>query len=72
MTAGCGLLFDNPMEDGMSNTPGISPLTNDLEEIRHSDDEAYDDSKDPDEKSVTEETDEEAAARIQRETLDLA
>ena len=56
----------------MSNTPGISPITDDLEVIRHSDDPAYDDSNDPDENPGTEETDEEAAARIQRETLDLA
>ena len=56
----------------MSNTPGINPITDDLEVIRHSDDPAYDDSNDPDENPGTEETDEESAARIQRETLDLA
>jgi hypothetical protein len=72
MTADGGLLFDNPMEDAMSNTPGISPITDDIEEIRHSDDPAYDDSNDPEGKSGSEESDDEAAARIQRETLDLA
>lgn len=55
----------------MSNTPGINPLTPDLEEIRHSDDPAFDDSQDPPPEDDAE-TDEEAAARIQRQTLDLA
>lgn len=32
----------------MSNIPGISPITPDLEEIRHSDDEAFRDPTAPD------------------------
>lgn len=55
----------------MSDTPGINPLTPDLEEIRHSDDPAFDDSNRPDDPEDAE-TEEEAAARIQRQTLDLA
>ena len=59
----------------MSNTPGINPLTPDLEEVRHSDDPAFDDTNapnDPRPDEDAEETEEEAAARIQRQTLDLA
>ena len=59
----------------MSNTPGINPLTPDLEEVRHSDDPAFDDTLTPDDPRAgdeAEETEEEAAARIQRQTLDLA
>lgn len=55
----------------MSNTPGINPLTPDLEEIRHSDDPAFEDSQDPAPQDEAE-TEEEAAARIQRQTIDLA
>jgi hypothetical protein len=53
----------------MSNTPGIHPLKPDLEDIRQSEDPIFD--KDDQEPS-DEETDEEAADRIGRETIDLA
>ena len=54
----------------MSNTPGINPLTPDLEEIRHSERPAPEDR--PAVPEEDEETEEEAAARIGRETIDLA
>lgn len=60
----------------MSNTPGINPLTPDLEEVRHSDDPAFTDPSAPDDRPESDpqpvETEEDAAARIQRQTLDLA
>jgi hypothetical protein len=61
----------------MSNIPGISPLTPDLEDIKHSDDPAFDDTRKPDDspqdgEDTADETEEQTAARIERKTIDLA
>ncbi|WP_062210684.1 hypothetical protein [Aureimonas sp. AU12] len=70
------------LETIMSNTPGISPITPDIEEIRHSDrnerdllgDEQADDPAMDDLKPESGEIDgeDETTARIERSTLDLA
>jgi hypothetical protein len=61
----------------MSNIPGISPLTPDLEDIKHSDEPAFDDTREPDDspqdgEDTADETEQQTAARIERKTIDLA
>jgi hypothetical protein len=42
MTVGADFLVRNPRRQDMSSIPGASPISNDLEDIKHKGDPAYD------------------------------
>lgn len=56
----------------MSNTPGISPITIDIEEIRHSEEESVETIEKPQDGDADDETEDVRIERVKRETIDLA